>query len=246
MPERQHTGIDSDLEKLKERLRSYLPKELPPRSNLERYRPQEAWFLNKQQAYGTQHDIGHLTRVLVMQEIIANSLQESDTQLDLDREALRWAASTHDVRKQGEYELNFQIHGMRASRWVEEEFVQKYSTIPPPTVGMVSYLNYFHGFRDSKIPKPHPAELDVLRDADGGDIIRVTHTRLPLVGTPPPFVRDMAFGYLQRGMHYDVSRRLLPFTEQLGILSRRKDSYMTNPFAAVMDSAEELGLVTSQ
>lgn len=220
----------------------YLPKELPSRSLLERYETQEAWFVNPRQAYGTQHDIGHLTRVLILQELFANKLQEVNPHLILDREALRWAASTHDVRKKGEYELNFRIHGIRASKWVEQQFAPQNPSISPEAISRIGYLNYYHSFKEHDIPKSYPIELKVLRDADAADILRLTHAH-PVIRKVPTFMKDLLYERLRSGMHYEAVQQLMQFAEQLAITSTRKSSYGKYPFNSVLEAGEELGLV---
>lgn len=79
--------------------------------------------------------------------------------------------------------------------------------------------------------------------SNAADIIRIVHSHFQILGTIPTFVRNLVYEHLHKGMHYDISRRLLPFIEQLGILSKRRNSYKKDPFNSVMDAAEEIGIV---
>src|SRR5215831_15152017 len=105
-----------------EELRNVLGENVPSRSLLDRYRPQNAWFL-KPEKIGEIHGINHEARVLVWQELLARLLMKDG--VVLDQEALRWAAATHDTQRIDDG-IDFP-HGRRAAAWVQEHLNQ---TIP--------------------------------------------------------------------------------------------------------------------
>lgn len=231
------------VEKLKNEVGILSISELPSRSALEKYEPQKIWFANSKHAYGTRHDIGHLTRVLILQEIIANSLCASAPSLEIDRESIRWAASTHDVRKQGEYEIRYTRHGVLASEWVKNELAQYDKNISIETIEKVSIINRFHASMKSNLPLPDMLELKILRDADLADALRVADFGVPIIGKSPEIIRNFTFRKLMGTMNFAISRSLLPIAEQFGILSKREGSYDHEPFTTVMDTAENIGLL---
>ena len=229
-------------------LASLLPTEYrPTRTELEGYRPLEAWFLNPRQVSKSIHDIGHLTRVLILQELLARILLDSGTVPHLDQEALRWAAVTHDIQRKHDYEAvlrNNQAHGIRAAEWVRGRFPRLYPHVSRETIEHIAYINYWHDVRQNAMieratHRPMTPELKVFKDADRLEWVRLERYILPELR------RQVMGGWLltARDLQYEVSMRLVPVAEALFHESRRKEGYREQPFEAVMAVAEELKIL---
>lgn len=229
---------------LKQELRCVdLPQNLPSYSLFASYEPKSEWFLKPRQALHSMHDIGHLSRVLLFQELISNKLQEEDPNLILDREAVRWAASTHDVRRKGEFELRYADHGVRAGGWVKTADFRESARVNSETLELISRVNHFHGFRSSRIPKPIPLELQILRDADFADALRIVYDGVPIFNKLPSPLIAAVSRKLNNCMNFDFSRNLLSVAEKFRALADSKPRSTQNPFIAVMNTALEVGLI---
>ncbi len=106
-----------------------------------------------------------MKRVLVLQELIADSLVKEG--INLDREALRWAAGLHDL---GRIDDGIDPdHGKRGGEWIANSLK---GTIPSDIFETVIYLVTWHNISDDQIPKMTD-EMAVLKDADALDRIRI-------------------------------------------------------------------------
>jgi hypothetical protein len=203
-----------------EDIRVLLDGDLPSWSLLERYRPQEEWFL-RAETIGSIHGINHEARVLVWQELLARLLIKDG--FALDQEALRWAAVTHDTQRIDDG-IDFP-HGRRAAAWVRQQLQH---TIPAPSLETVVYLCAWHVPPDRSAPAMTP-ELAVFKDADGLDRVR-------LGDLDPRLLRS------------DRSKQLLlPLAEALLEASEEREVRGgSGPFECVMAAAVELGLITAE
>ncbi len=146
------------------KLRQLLGDNLPERALLERYQPEQSWFLRPECAEDI-HGIGHEARVLIWQELLARLLIKDG--MTLNQEALRWAAATHDTQRISDGLDS--PHGQRAAAWVGKHLGQR---IPEHALETVRYLNTWHVPSDLRAPEMTP-ELAVFKDADGLDRVRI-------------------------------------------------------------------------
>src|SRR3990167_11205041 len=112
------------------------------RSFLEKYRPDPAWF-TREEGNNRIHGISHETRVLILQEYLATICTTLYPGIQLDREALRWAAATHDTKR--EDDNGDPHHGERAAAFASIHLQNK---IPDNTRFKVMYINEGHAKDD--------------------------------------------------------------------------------------------------
>ncbi len=198
-------------------VRRLLGKDTPPRSLFENFRPQETWYLRKKSMSGI-HGVDHEARVLIWQEILSRLLIKEG--VDLDQEALRWSAATHDTQRVND-DYDFQ-HGERAAKWVAENMS---SLIPSPTIEKVVYINRWHVPSDSSAPKI-TLELAVFKDSDGLD-------RARLGDLNPDLLR------------HQITRQLLitPAQELYQLSSKMHWERREKLFDCVMEAAVDLSLI---
>lgn len=152
-----------------ERKDSPLPRELPSRELLEKYAPKDEWFLEQKQTTNTVHDKGHLMRTLIFAELITEKLLQDNPDLQIDREAVRWAAVAHDTQRTSDYEIDQKPHGVRAEIWTRSYGLKKeHPELSAETIDLVSKICKFHtpGYKDAEFPDPYPIELKIVQDAD--------------------------------------------------------------------------------
>ncbi|MFA6446356.1 MAG: hypothetical protein WCW14_03885, partial [Candidatus Paceibacterota bacterium] len=185
-------------------------------SQLLSYQPDPKWFLKDPEGI---HGIGHVSRVLVLQELIALVISKT-TNIRLNRECLRWAAVTHDARRFNDrYEPQ---HAVDAAFWVQSP---EGPNIPDGLRKYVAYLDYWHTAHDKTIPR-FTNELKVLKDSDSLDRVR-------FMGLSTKFLR------------YPIVKELFVRpAEQLFLLSfGYKRIKNINDFEAVLIAAKELGIL---
>ncbi|MBI4080650.1 MAG: hypothetical protein HY430_02655 [Candidatus Levybacteria bacterium] len=199
-------------------IRNLLGKDLPTREFLASYKPDTAWFMEEA---GGIHGVGHEARVLVLQELLAILVERQDG-IQLDHEALRVAAITHDVRRIN-HKLDF-AHGERAAHWIGRQQELK-ERISPSSMLLAQYINHWHVPNDTYIPNI-PPELSILKDADGLDRVR-------LGDVDPSFFR------------HDFSKNLL--LRPAALLFEATSQSATIPaeqqFDFVLDTAANLGMI---
>lgn len=145
-------------------IRHQLGERLPTRSLLERYRPSVEWFARRD-GYEGIHGASHEARVLVWQEIISRLLIVQG--VALNQEALRWAASTHDIRRLDDgYDFE---HGSRSAMFVRNRLGE---VVGIENLEVIAYLDEWHVPRDMKAPNM-TTELSIFKDADGLDRARI-------------------------------------------------------------------------
>lgn len=198
-------------------LKALLQDDLPSRSLLERYRPQQEWFL-RPETIDSIHGIMHETRVLIWQELLARILMKDG--VVLDQEALRWAAATHDTQRIDDG-IDFP-HGQRAAVWVHQQLNQ---TILATSLETVVYLCAWHVPPDTNAPEMTPT-LATFKDADGLDRVRL--------GDLDP-----------RMLRWERSKQLLlPLAEALLEASEEHQARAGDDlFGCVLTAAEELSLI---
>lgn len=202
-------------------IQSLLEGELPQKAVLHKYKPANEWFLRGPNGV---HGITHQARVLVNQEVLS-SLVESDVPKKLDHEALRWAASTHDLRRMDDGVDR--RHGIRAATWVEEEIR---ASIPATSLETTLYLNTWHVPHDSSAPMM-TSELAIFKDADALDRGRLEELYPGVLS----FVDT-------RQLRHKVSKELLLLPSQA--LYEKTAVYPTDEgFEYVLYTAEKLGLL---
>jgi hypothetical protein len=200
-------------------LQRLLGEDLPTQLLLERYRPEQRWFLRPHCAEDI-HGIDHEARVLVWQELLAHLLIKDGAVLDQD--ALRWAAATHDTQRVSDG-ADYP-HGQRAAAWVEQQLMHR---IPEASLDTVLYLNTWHVPSDQQAPEMTP-ELAVFKDADALDRVRIY---------------DFDPRYLRKGYSRTLLRYLSQALFDLSEAKRWGEGYAV--FDCVMVAALELGLISA-
>ncbi len=136
-------------------------------SALDRYIPERAWFdRQEERAYAGTHGIGHITRVLVWSEQIADRVRTP-----LRRAELLWAAGLHDIKRHDDG--IDPGHGARSAAWVRTQFAH----VRPDVAAMldldlVAELCRDHQ-RSDRLIEHWTDELRVLKDADGLERVRI-------------------------------------------------------------------------
>ncbi|NTU73446.1 hypothetical protein HGB07_04745 [Candidatus Roizmanbacteria bacterium] len=140
----------------------------------------------------------------------------------LNREALRWAAATHDLRREDDPEDI--EYGRRAAGWIAENLGDK---TPSESMSQTQYLASWHVPDDVYAPVVNTS-LMVLKDADGLDRWRLGTTNLN-----PATLRFPSSQLLvaPARMLYELSTRLHGKTKR-------------DPFVCVLEAGVTLGLVT--
>ncbi|MBN1263167.1 MAG: hypothetical protein JW991_02300 [Candidatus Pacebacteria bacterium] len=208
---------------------------IPNAGSLAQFAPQVGWFPSPERAFDWVHGIGHHARVLVLQEVRAQSLIESGAvPADIDREALRWTAVTHDARRRSN--LRSLDHGVEAAAWVDAVLP---SDLPAETCQKIKLILAHHDDEDGNLAQQLP-ELAILGDADKLERCRLEHLLPPR--TPAKLRRRV--GLDPTYLHYSDSILFAPLAEALFLLSRQNQKrYQRNPFQSVMDAALVLGVV---
>lgn len=199
-------------------LSSYLPThKLPTIQLIKQYKPKDEWFMRKDQ-HGV-HGIGHITRVFILQEILAQIVAAQEIQVN--HEALRFAAATHDICRIDDDDDH--EHGLRSAIWVGNYLSH---LIPHPTIQIVQYLNTWHVPGDHKAPEM-TKELAIFKDADGLDRVRTN---------------DLDPKYLR---HAVSVTHLHSIAIKLFQLSRKIEKENKDPYNAVLEAGSILGIVHS-
>lgn len=200
-------------------IKRILNEPLPSRSLFEQYRPKKEWYL-REWAMDGLHGVNHEARVMVMQEILSRLLAKTEG-LEMDQEALRWAAVTHDVRRvDDDYDTQ---HGKRSAEWVLQTLSH---LVPSSRLKVVAYINRWHATWDNGIPEM-TTELAIFKDADALDRARLG---------------DLKPGLLR----HELSRMLLvsPADDLYQTSSRQQWRENGKLFDCVLDSAVEIGLLS--
>ncbi len=125
------------------------------------FEPKQSWLLHDSSVHG----VDHMARVFILQELICDILESQNTAVN--REALRWASSTHDIGRINDgLDLD---HGTRSARWISDN-LSNYMT--PELLDVVTYIVHWHVPSDDKAPVM-TTELQVLKDADALDRVRL-------------------------------------------------------------------------
>lgn len=176
---------------------------------LYKYEPKQEWL--KHDSYW--HGVGHMTRVFILQELICNQLDE-----ELDRDAIRWAASVHDV---GRIDDGIDLdHGRRSAEWMKDN---QPSFISPETLDTATYIVHWHVDEDSDIPVM-TNEMKVLKDADGLDRVRLGDLDETYLRTRP-------------------ARQLIETAQALYDMSQPTKSNERDSFKSVLEAATQIGIV---
>jgi hypothetical protein len=158
---------------------------------------------------------------MIWQELLSRLLLREG--VELDQEALRWAAATHDTQRLTDG--NDYPHGERAAAWLRSGVAL---SIPPSSFDTVLYLDIWHVPSDMQAPEM-TSDLAVFKDADGLDRVRIY---------------DLDPAYLR--WHY--SRQLLQYLAQplfdLSEATLERMDYQV--FASVITAACKLGLLKDE
>jgi HD superfamily phosphodiesterase len=140
-----------------------MPKHLKPipEQLIRDFEPQESWLAHDSDIHG----VGHMSRVFILQELICDLLERRGAVVN--REAVRWAAITHDV---GRVDDGLDLeHGRRSAEWIKNNLHDRLS---PELIDMVTYIVHWHVPPDEEAPVM-TTELKILKDADGLDRVRL-------------------------------------------------------------------------
>lgn len=220
-----------------------LPKNLPKRSILETYRPHSSWYSNPKKAFKSEYDLGHLTRVLIIQDLLATKLQEMQPSVHLDRDALRWSAVTHDVKKTSIFDVR--RHGRKAAHWVATTFASTHYELTKETLQQICLIDYYHGDTEKRSRTTFNPSQKIFKDADFSDTLRLGEI-IPLISRVP-FIRrsikNIVLRHYSARMFYNISKDFFVIAETLNHESKKDPLYKLDPFVAVLNTAEQLGLI---
>ena len=178
---------------------------------IRQYEPREEWLNHKSELHG----IGHMLRVLVLQELLCDDLERQGVQVD--RTVTRFAAMTHDV---GRIDDGVDPeHGWRSAEWIKGHLAESMS---PETLDAVTYCVYWHAPHDDEAPVM-TNELKVLKDADGLDRVRLGDLDESLLRT-------------------DCARELIPVAEKLCDESMLTGA-PGGDFNSVLEAVKKLGML---
>ena len=174
------------------------------------FEPQKSWLMHDSLVHG----VDHLTRVFILQELICNRLEAQN--VPVNREALRWASSVHDV---GRIDDGIDAeHGSRSAQWIKDNLSDRMSL---ELLDLVTYIVHWHVPSDDMAPTM-TMELQVLKDADALDRIRIG---------------DLNTSYLRT----DAARSLVDVAEDLFVYYEK--SHDDNAFESVIRAAQIIGVV---
>lgn len=188
---------------------------LPTAPGWNAYRPPTGCYLCS--ATGL-HGLGHAARVLVWADLLAMRMQEDG--IAVDREAVRWAATLHDVRRVNDG--RDVEHGTRCDAWVRKEAGGLLRGVTAKRLGRIAYCCNWHVPPDGASPAMTP-ELVCLKDADALDRVRLNGPDLRLLRT-------------------ELARQLLGQARFLCDTSQELPAYHTDPWQAVRTAADRMGL----
>lgn len=135
---------------------------LPTVSLFSRYKPRKDWFNPDTEDW---HGVMHATRVSVCTELLSRIRIKQGVNLDV--EALRWAAPIHDVgRLHNGYDW---FHGAKSAGWASSNLK---GLLADDSLEMLRYIVKWHVPVDKVAPKMIP-ELAILKVADAMDRARV-------------------------------------------------------------------------
>ncbi|AXV79788.1 metal-dependent phosphohydrolase (plasmid) [Ralstonia solanacearum] len=184
----------------------------------EAYRPPAGCYLYN--ATGL-HGLGHAARVLVWADLLAMRMQEEG--IAVDREAVRWAATLHDVRRINDG--HDALHGSRCAVWVRERGGGLLSGVDAKRLDRIAYCCNWHVPPDDAAPAMTP-ELVCLKDADALDRVRLSG----------PDLRQLRTAF---------ARQLVGQARFLCDTSQVLPAYRTEPWHAVHIAAARMGLWSS-
>ncbi len=156
--------------------------------NLSIYRPPESCYLHDARGI---HGLGHAARVLVWADRIVAWMREQN--IEVDGDAVRWAAALHDVRRLDDGDDI--LHGERAARWIHSGGAAGFMILDEPRQAIVEYCCRWHVPADERAPAMTP-ELICLKDADGLDRVRLgdldpARLRTPYARQLPDAAQDL-------------------------------------------------------
>lgn len=132
-----------------------------PEQLIRKFEPKSSWLSHDSDLHG----VDHMARVFILQELICSKLE--DQGIAINREVVRWAATTHDV---GRIDDGVDLeHGRRSAKWIKENL---YDQMSPEMLDMVTYTVHWHVPPDYEAPKM-TTELKALKDADALDRVRL-------------------------------------------------------------------------
>lgn len=214
------------------------PEIIPSLEELQKYVPQQEWFTSPERAQSFYHGSDHLTRVLILQEILVNQLIASGkiSENAIDREALRWSAMGHDIRRHSDM-LN-RGHADKAANWILQILP---SEMPQEQKDKIFHIIEQH---DRKISPNDPSymELSILKDADALDRLRLER-HMPVVFTPEA-LRNKVLLDPDRLKH-ESSLEMIPLANELYRLSTfDEEARLHDPVGAVFKAARQMGIAS--
>ena len=212
------------------------PRALPSIISLMQYEPQKSWFVSEDRAKNTVHGIGHLARVLVLQEILTRLLVESGTSPQgLNQEAIRWAAVTHDVKRISDFRSY--NHGTVAAEWVATILP---NTLTQKTITKIKEILKSHENFETILSEDN-YENAILSDADKLERCRLEN----ILPTYTPEIIKRKIGLDPRRFNFPLSKNLISLAQALQKSSQfEQKTYTIQPFYCVMLTAKQLGILT--
>ena len=210
-----------------EELRDYLPQ----RAYLEQFRQQDSWYTHGQ---FDAHGASHQARVLILANL---GLGIFSKKIGVNfpktiREAVSWAAVTHDTQIKSKRYVDYETHGQDAVDWVGENL---YGRMDPEVLVLSQYYSYHHVTEDKNINKREDAlvltGLLIFKDADALDRVRFRvyniGARLDHVLLRFPFIKES----------------LLPVSRELFRRTGDKKMPCDQAFDLVFAAAADMGIV---
>ena len=191
----------------------------PDKLEWEAYRPPVGCYLCNSTGL---HGLGHAARVLVWADLLALRMQEDG--IPIDREAVRWAATLHDVRRV--HDGRDIEHGIRSGTWVRRGGSGLLCGVAAKRLSCIAYCCQWHVPPDDAAPTMTP-ELVCLKDADALDRVRLNGPDL-------------------RQLRTVFARQLLGQARFLCDTSQVKPGYSVDPWEAVRTTAANMGLWRSE
>ncbi len=234
--------------------------DMPTRQTFFPYRSRLDMYARRYQAVGSDHDIRHADATMVLAHLMA---RYADSHLPLpeahlNREALLMAGATHDVRRTGDYietVLHLSRHGKLAADMVASFYPEIFSNGLPSvekTLRLVQQIDTYHDIDRHAPQEARSLELQLFVIADRLELSRL-HLSQKLLSKlmAPAIVRSRVHKY-DGNIFSPYLAMFGPIADGLLLLSKEylaKSNDPRNPdnhFAAVMQAAEDLGIIAPE
>lgn len=256
------TSRDAIIQQTRQRVESLgLSQEhMPTRDTFFPFRSRLDMYSSRYQAVRSEHDIRHADATMVMADLMARYANSHMplSEAHLNREALMMAGATHDTRRTGDYietVLHLSRHGKMAADMVASFYPEVFadeSPVTEKTLRLVQQIDAYHDI-DKRAPQDERSpELQLFVIADRLELSRL-HVSQKAVSKliAPAIVRSRVHKY-DGNIFLPYLDMFGPIADGLLLLSKEylaKSNDPRNPdnhFAAVMQAAEDLGIIAPE